>query len=1244
MKFKKIFFKDIYFLFLICINLYINCIQENPENNNELINYIHSSNFSPYPSFLNDILINNLQMTSDFDPEIHNRIIMLNDVQSELIFKEKIYVFNFNQNDNKNEDYEDYYLIHFYPLDCHIKIAIENNKNNADIIKINNYEYDAFSVKIHKDDLEEVNIKLKTLITSNDEYNKNRTFHLMINSFQNNDESKLNIKENEPTFLYFNNNLKKIKLFYEINTELTNPIFVSFFIKERVKFKVEIEKTEINKTISYIDGILISKEEISRLSNVTIIIKILEEEKDAVLISKIEQNYSIPQYLQKNILNLEFIASKISYQYFYMEIFKGEEGQIYLNNKKFEGLLIGKIIEKGIIAESQIINNTDYFPTVKNNISYLNDIDFLKYYEYEMKLSFNSSQTSKCEEGCYLLITYFSKSLYSKNTTYIKGGEYTLLVRIWDEEEYNPQIINIPLNEYIFGTFSNDTIYYHYYSVFIPDKTNNVIIEIQKNTQLIGDIDFFSKKGIVKINHDKYTENTICLNNYIQEDNYDKILINLSELIDFNNFEEKYVSFKFINIIDFSSYYFRILQKKPEDNFMIYPLNINRPNLCNATSINEDNGKYSCFFLIHNEYSEIGDEFIVYGYGHKKVQHISWLLFENDYNSIDFNNINNLNNFSSDDSYLNINTTNLVKPNFILIKLESTEPEILTIITNYYLKLINTYSIQIYSYKMFSISNYHIFFNFNFDLYDKFRLILNNTDGTGEICFNKYCKNSNRNDNKIRISPRNIISFLITKDIKKIDISTSNILIFNIKMDYIIDDGILTEINYNQDFRGSENDFLVGYYLKEVESNGVDINFHFKYNLSENTLNENFIIFGYIVDYDIIKLINKIKSIDYFITLKEPDSLGKFDKRTNNGLIRFNKEDNNNDFSVRDKYYFIVIDNIYELFPCSLEIHSTSIDSPLSLLPINKYISGSFNLKRNKTQSVKYFIRHSNKKEDFILEFSSNYRNIKLSCESDTIKCQKIQTEGGNKKYNISIDNNDNYTEAYFEVKLNDSINEKNVIELEDVNYIIKYYDNNQEKKYKFFLSHTLEKIEEKDKNITYNLQIKNKEKNIDFNEGYEFVYILNVYEKDRILKDELLNTTALINTKEIYQIYKYSNTSLDSINFDLKYLKHKEDYIVSLFIKILENGEHKYYYTYNFEINKKEQNNLIIYLIVGFSILIIILLIAFIFIIRYVKRKNKALTEQIQALSFSSGMKEDIITKELNKSKEDEDYEKTFI
>ena len=55
--------------------------------------------------------------------------------------------------------------------------------------------------------------------------------------------------------------------------------------------------------------------------------------------------------LQKNEINYGFITTEIKYQYFYMEVFKDEVGEIMLYNKRFYDELIAKIILKNEIIE-----------------------------------------------------------------------------------------------------------------------------------------------------------------------------------------------------------------------------------------------------------------------------------------------------------------------------------------------------------------------------------------------------------------------------------------------------------------------------------------------------------------------------------------------------------------------------------------------------------------------------------------------------------------------------------------------------------------------------------------------------------------------------------------------------------------------------------------------------------------------------------------------------------------------------
>ena len=102
----------------------------------------------------------------------------------------------------------------------------------------------------------------------------------------------------------------------------------------------------------------------------------------------------------------------------------------------------------------------------------------MKFDSHTLKLSFKSNETKQCEEGCYLLITYIHDNFDFIPTI---GSEFTLLARIWYKEEIGSQIINIPFNEYIFGAFEEDSINHHYYSLSIPENTEEIIIQFEGN-------------------------------------------------------------------------------------------------------------------------------------------------------------------------------------------------------------------------------------------------------------------------------------------------------------------------------------------------------------------------------------------------------------------------------------------------------------------------------------------------------------------------------------------------------------------------------------------------------------------------------------------------------------------------------------------------------------------------------------------------------------------------------------------
>ena len=634
MKFKIINLIYIYF-FYIQLGISFSIWKEEidyQENSNVFENdIIHSYSYSTndYSSSVNF----KMKSCACFDTE-EIRGIIPGEVLNEKIYNEKLFIYKFNSfNYNKENDL----LIQFYPLDCHIKIIIEseNDENDTQIEKISNFEYDAFYKIIKKENINSTYFKVKTLTNSVNGYNKNRKFHLIINSFEYVNNTNLIIKEKEPTFIYFNNTIDRINLIYNlINNKKDNfPISISFFIKERVKFEITVSNNEsesFNRIVSYTDRILID----TNFFPIKIHIKKLEEDKDAVMIAKVIKDFSTPIYFQKNILNIGFIPSSTSYQYYYMEIFKGEEGGIILNNKKYKGILISKLIEKGEAKDCDIFYSSGCYPKEdEKNISLLDD-DYLKYDEYSQNLTITNNQTDKCEDGCYLLITYYS--IYfgdEKHNKKIIGTEFTLLSILLEEEnEIKSQIVNIPFNEHIYGLIDSSSHNIHYYSIFIPEKTNNIKVDFP-----LSHISIYIYEGIERFNI--YKSKYFIKSDYSIHENKIKLI------------GGQYYTFG-VTIEDRDSYfyYFKICLANSTNGILIYPLDSNKGNRCDPT---EKDGIYSCYFFIDNIYKDLYNDLILYALANENINYTVWFEENNErtYYSIDLDNLRGKKNKSENNTF-----------------------------------------------------------------------------------------------------------------------------------------------------------------------------------------------------------------------------------------------------------------------------------------------------------------------------------------------------------------------------------------------------------------------------------------------------------------------------------------------------------------------------------------------------------------------------------------------------------------
>jgi len=93
-----------------------------------------------------------------------------------------------------------------------------------------------------------------------------------------------------------------------------------------------------------------------------------------------------------------------------------------LHDKRQSGILIGSIIPKASIKD-KIIN-----PNIYPKINSPKQKNCLNYDKHLLKLYINFNDTEICDEGCYILISYYHEKFSTKNNV-IVGFEFTLLSR-----------------------------------------------------------------------------------------------------------------------------------------------------------------------------------------------------------------------------------------------------------------------------------------------------------------------------------------------------------------------------------------------------------------------------------------------------------------------------------------------------------------------------------------------------------------------------------------------------------------------------------------------------------------------------------------------------------------------------------------------------------------------------------------------------------------------------------------------
>ena len=1128
--------------------------------------------------------------------------------------------FNIENNERKNELLQ----VNIHSINCNIKV---NPKEKI----INQTYFSTYSFQINP---ENENITIEPEIDKIDgEYKENyekKYCYLSINSYFNDEsQSNLKIENKEDNFFYLNSKKNELpNIFYEIKS-ISDDSFIS------LKFQFKDSDFSINISY-YIDDKFIksSSKDISNSTNIYLNSDFLiKNEKSIVAIGKngiikinIKQKKEIDInmhlkiieknticLLEKNILSFGFLTAKTTYQYYYAEVFEGEEGELMLHNKRFYGELYGKIIPKNE-TNKILLYDTSIYPSSSS------EDGNLEYNPHYLQLKYNYKNTSNCFNGCYLLITYeqYKSNQSEENNTSI-GYEFTILSRTWNYTDYLSQIIDIPYNEFILGCFNTKGTQDHYYSFYIPSGVGQILMEIEGNY-----LDLFYDYGRRRIN----TINPMSSTKKEDLDNKKEILI-------LNTTSEQILSFilrpkiYYSNI--FSFYYFRILYFK-ENETKYYPIDSYLGNLCLPEYFNE---KYYCNFILKFDYNESNAKFAISSTNQHEYFKIYVLKIYMDKNvSLE----------EKEFIYVN-NETELI--DYYIFQFEFINGQKKNIITTFEDKIESVYP-QIYSAQMFYFNNYNKTTKFS---------VINDYDSIYQYMYG--------NSAQFIVSNVSDLLFEVDKNFRgrpfviPIHEFSDNLTSFTKNDDYIY----YYQLIYNNQSKGFEDltlgepkskiiyegSFPLYFYLELKKGEGININVNIR--LSSLILGNDIEIIGYLLNDTGFQ--SKIDG-DYFEN-EEEQFKGYYKKGFNIGFLQIILNMNNN-------YSYLLIEifkkeNREISSPLLVDIITKDHSKDIFWIPINRYILDTFIDTNNIIKSEnRYHININNINEsNVIIELSAEYDDIEIKFENlPNIPYEKI---GGFKKYRIEKINktdSDKYN-IYFNVS---NTAEKK----ENTNFMIKYYYVTKNIEFKYFFNETVIKtineINDKETNITLtlnNLEAKAEDNNIKDVENNLLGYIITgiLYESNSKSK-EIINTTSRLNEHKELAINSTEFISVSEKKWNLSFNNFPKDNnfncdlqlrINALISKSLFN-EKFIVFAAKVDLTDIKPNKAKIWIIIGSILGAIVIGLIVIFVIKYIKlrKKNSNLKIEMLSMAFSNDVHKNVLSEENKISKNDSDYESTFI
>ena len=185
-----------------------------------------------------------------------------------------------------------------------------------------------------------------------------------------------------------------------------------------------------------------------------------------------------PSILQKGVMRRSG-SNDNSTNYYYLEVQRGEEGEILLDFKRGNGIMFAKLVTKS--------NDSPDFDAWRGKVVLPTEKDHdpdLVYNPITQKIRYSVTQTNKCEHACFIVFGVISKDHIGAFQN-IFSSEYNIIARYseYGAENLAKVAVYISMNEFVHGTV-NDLLRFGYYDVYnlvIYDNLYGIEIEFKSN-------------------------------------------------------------------------------------------------------------------------------------------------------------------------------------------------------------------------------------------------------------------------------------------------------------------------------------------------------------------------------------------------------------------------------------------------------------------------------------------------------------------------------------------------------------------------------------------------------------------------------------------------------------------------------------------------------------------------------------------------------------------------------------------